>query len=310
MNRLIYSISCCIIGIFALALLPLCAQTVTRLEPEISSAFDRISLGGDFALELHYGKQYHVQVDVEDLYAEYVLLAIADSSLTVSVDDRRVPGDVRRLFRNREASQPVFRVSVTMPESLSYLRLSDNASLASADDLVFDPDEFGLRTTGNARTAVFTVRSARLSLDMDKKSDVQMRSESDTVFVRLAGNASLSLGQRAKRTVINSVANASVRLDGETGEMDVQIRGTSKAILNGRADLLSFDMANSANVNAISLEGREAHAKMNGICTLSLSVTDDLYVDMNHGSSLYFLNEPDVHVRYVKNSSIMPYDRK
>ena len=137
-----------------------------------------------------------------------------------------------------------------------------------------------------------------------------MRSESDTVFVRLAGNASLTLGQRVKRTVINSVANASVRLDGEAEVLDVQMRGTSKAILNGRADLLSFDMANSANVNAISLEGREAHAKMNGICTLSLSVTDDLYVDMTHGASLYFLNEPDVHVRYVKNSSLMPYDRK
>ena len=286
------------------------AQTVTRLEPEIYSAFDRILLGGDFALELHYGKQYRVQVDVEELYAEYVLLAVEDSSLTVSVDERRVPGDVRRLFRNREASQPVFRVSVTMPETLSYLRLSNNSSLASADDLVFNPDEFGLRTTDNAGTAVFTVRSGRVSLDMDKKSDVQMRSESDTVFVRLAGNASLTLGQRVKRTVINSVANASVRLDGEAEVLDVQMRGTSKAILNGRADLLSFDMANSANVNAISLEGREAHAKMNGICTLSLSVTDDLYVDMTHGASLYFLNEPDVHVRYVKNSSLMPYDRK
>ena len=310
MNKLIYRILYQIIGIFALALLPMRAQTVTRLEPADISAFGRISLGGDFALELHYGKQFRVQVDVEELYADYVLLAVEDSSLTVSVDDRRVPGDVRRLFRNREASQPVFRVSVTMPETLSYLRLADNASLASADELVFDPDEFGLRATDNARTAAFTVGSSRVSLDMDKKSEVQMRSESDTVFVRLAGNASLTLGHRTKRTVVNSVANASILLEGETEEMDVQMKGTSKAILNGRAALLSFDMANSANVNAISLECREAQAKMNGICTLSLSVTDDLYVDMTHGASLYFLNEPDVHVRYVKNSSLMPYDRK
>ncbi len=99
-------------------------------------------------------------------------------------------------------------------------------------------------------------------------------------------------------------------MEGETGELDVQMRGTSKAILNGRAERVSFDMANSTNANAISMECREAHAAMNGICTLSLSVTDDLYVDMNHGASLYFLNEPDVHVRYIKNSSLMPYDRK
>ena len=79
------------------------AQTVTRLMPEEISAFERISLGGDFALELRYGKQFRVQVDVEELFADYVLMAVEDSSLTVSVDDRRVPGDVRRLYRNREA---------------------------------------------------------------------------------------------------------------------------------------------------------------------------------------------------------------
>ena len=286
------------------------AQTVAQLVPEDLSAFGRISLGGDFALDLQYGKQFRVQVDVEELYAEFVLIAVEDSTLSVSVDERRVPGDVRRMYRNREASQPVFRVSVTMPETLSYLRLADNASLASADELVFDPDEFGLRTTDNARTAVFTVPSGRVSLDMDKKSEVQMRSESDTVFVRLAGNASLALGQRSKRTVVNSVANSSVQLEGETEELEVQMKGTSKAILNGGAGRVSFDMANSTNANAISLKCREAHAAMNGICTLSLSVTDDLYVDMSHGASLYFLNEPDVHVRYIKNSSLMPYDRK
>ena len=286
------------------------AQTVTRLEPADLPSFDRISLGGDFALELRYGKQFRVQVDVEELYAEYVLLAVEDSSLTVSVDDRRVPGDVRRLYRNREASQPVFRVSVTMPESLSYLRLADNASLASADDLVFHPDEFALRTTDNARTASFTVPSRRFSLDMDKKSEVLMRCDSDTLFIRMAGNSNLSLEQHVKTTVVNSVANTSLQLEGETEGLDVHLKGTSKAILNGQADHVSFEMANSTNVNAISLECREARATMNGICSLSLSVTDDLYVDLTHGANLYFLNEPNVHVQYIKNSSLMPYDRK
>ena len=310
MNRLIYIILNLFIGIFTLALVPIRAQTVTRLEPEGLPSFNRISLGGDFALELHYGKQFRVQVDVEELYAEYLMMAVEDSSLTVSVDSRRVPGDIRRIFRNREAYKPVFRVSVTMPESLSYLRLADNASLASADDLVFNPDEFALRTTDNARTATFTVRSGRVSLDMDKKSEVLMRSDSDTLFIRMAGNSNLSLEQHTGTTVVNSMANTSIQLEGETEGMDVHVKGTSKAILNGRADHASFDMANSTNVNAISLECREARAKMNGICSLSLSVTDDLYVDMTHGASLYFLNEPNVHVLYVKSSSLMPYDRK
>lgn len=310
MNRLIYRILSIAIGTIALAAVPLRAQTVTRLAPEDIPAFDRISLGGDFALDLRYGKQFRVQVDVEELYADYILLAVEDSSLNVSVDERRVPGDVRRLYRNKDASQPVFRVSVTMPETLSFLRLSDNAFLASADELVFHPEEFALRTTDNAATASFVVQSRRVSLDMDKKSAAQMRSDADTLFVRMAGNSNLTLEQHARITVVNAVANTSMQLDGETEGMEVHVKGTSKAILNGRAGRASFDMANSTNVNAISLECREAHAVMSGICTLSLSVTDDLYVDMNHGANLYFLNEPNVHVQYIKNSSLMPYDRK
>jgi len=310
MNRLIYRILSAFIGILALAIVPVRGQTVTQLVPEDLPSFDRISLGGDFSLDLRYGKQFRVQVDVEELYADYILLAVEDSSLNVSVDDRRVPGDVRRMFRNKEASQPVFRVSVTMPETLAYLRLTENSSLSSADELVFNPDEFALRTTDNARTASFSVPSRRVSLDMDKKSEAQMRCDSDTLFIRMAGNSNLTLEQHVKTTVVNSMANTSMQLDGETEGLEVHMKGTSKAILNGRAGQVSFEMANSTGVNAISLECREAHAVMNGICTLSLSVTDDLYVDLSHGASLYFMNEPNVHVQYIKNSSIMPYDRK
>lgn len=305
-----YRILGVLIGIITLASVPVCAQTVTQLVPENLPAFDRISLGGDFALDLKYGKQFRVQVNVEELYADYVLLAVEDSSLNVSVDDRRVPGDVKRLYHNKDASQPVFRVSVTMPETLSYLRLAENAFLSSADDLVFNPDEFALRTTDNARTASFTVPSRRVSLDMDKKSEAQMRSDADTLFVRMAGNSNLTLEQHGKSTVVNTQANTSLEMDGETDELEVHVKGTSKVILNGGAGTASFEMANSTNVNAISLECREAHAVMNGICTLSLSVTDDLYVDLSHGANLYFLNEPNVHVQYIKNSSLMPYDRK
>ena len=110
MNRLIYRILISVIGIMTLAMLPMRAQTVTQLEPEDLPAFGRISLGGDFALELQYGKQFRVQVDVEELYAEFVLMAVEDSTdvdtllapqgrvigaLTDSTQHRRSPMEFR-----------------------------------------------------------------------------------------------------------------------------------------------------------------------------------------------------------------------
>ena len=41
-----------------------------------------------------------------------------------------------------------------------------------------------------------------------------------------------------------------------------------------------------------------------------MHVADSPHTYMSHGASLYFLNEPNVHVQYIKNSSLMPYDRK
>ena len=309
MNSLIYKTLIVATAIVALAISPGRAQTIQRVEDALPE-FGRIAVGGDFVLEVRYAKQYSATLQIEELFADYVQVAVEDSTLTVSVDERRVPADVRRLYRGRDALPPVFNLRVTMPETLSYLRLSDRASLGRVDELVIHPDELGIRVTDNAVISGLTTDARRVSLDLDKRANVSMRADSDTLFVRMAGNSTLMLEQHSKRAVVNAVSNASLTLDGETEEMTVSVKGTTKTILNGQAGKVKYEMANSSSVNAYSLQSGEANAVLSGICTLYDATEKDLTVDLSHGATLIFLNSPAIHVENIRNSSLIPYEKK
>ena len=52
---------------------PLFGQSVREIPLENLSAFHSIEVGGEFVLDIQYGKQYRVQLSVEELFADYVI---------------------------------------------------------------------------------------------------------------------------------------------------------------------------------------------------------------------------------------------
>ena len=134
MKSLNHKILFLLIGMLALSMLPMRAQSVRESVREALPAFSSISLGGDFSMEIRYGKQFSARLNVEDIFAEYVRFNVADSTLTVELDERKVPMDVKKRFRAKDGNA-TFRIIVTMPEYLRTLRLQDRATLLAADDL-------------------------------------------------------------------------------------------------------------------------------------------------------------------------------
>jgi hypothetical protein len=271
-------------------------------------AFHSIELGGDFALDIEYGKQYRMRLSVEELFADYVMFSALDSTLAVTLDERRVPTEVRRLFRGKEA--PVFRVSVTMPETLRSLELDGRSVLLSADDLVVDPDSFELRVTDNARVASLAFGSGRVALTLDKKADVDMSVTCDSLSVSLAGTADLDLTHHTQVSAFETSGSSTLAVKGETGLLKLNSRGFSKSILNGEAPVVRYKLANSSQVNATLLEAKRAFVEMSGLGSLTQAASEELSVDLSAGATVYFLNDPAIRVIYLKNASLIPYDRK
>ena len=295
---------------FTLVSLPLFGQSVREETRDELPAFSSISLGGDFSLDIRYGKQYSAQLGVESLMADYVLFSVMDSTLTVSLDERRVPAEVRKVFRGKDAATPTFNLVVTMPETLRLLHLEDRSVLLSADDLVVDPDGVEIRVTDQARIASFAFGSGCVRLNMDKKGSVKMNVTCDSLHVRQAGNSNLELTYHTQVCAFELNGSCSLAVAGETELLKLDSKGFSKSILNGKAPVVRYKLANSSQVNATMLEAGQAFVEMAGLGTLTQAASESLTVDLSGGATVYFLNDPVIHVLYLKNASLIPYDRK
>ena len=309
MKKLIYIFLSLTIFLSALAQ-PLFGQTVRETDYRELPAFHSIELGGDFSLDIQYGKQYEVRLSVEELFADYMMFSALDSTLAVTLDERRVPAEVRRVFRGKDAAAPVFRVFVTMPESLRSLKLDARAVLLSADDLVVDSDRFRLQVSENARVASLAFGSGRVELSLDRKADVRMSVTCDSLSVVQAGTANLDLTHHTLVSSFDVSGSSTLALKGETGLLKINARGFTKSILNGTAPVARYKLANSSQVNATLLETSRAFVEMSGLGSLTQAASEELSVDLSGGATVYFLNDPSIHVIYLKNASLIPYDRK
>lgn len=299
-----------IILLLSIVSFPLFGQSVRETVRDELPAFSRITLGGDFSMDIRYGKQYAATLGVENLLADYVLFSVMDSTLTVSLDERRVPAEVRKLYRGKDATTPTLNLVVTMPETLRLLRLEDRSVLLSADDLVVDPGGLRVEVTDQARVASFAFGSGCVDLNLDRKGSVKMNVTCDSLHVRQAGNSNLELTYHTQVCAFELNGSCTLAVAGETELMKLDSKGFSKSILNGKAPVVRYKLANSSQVNATMLEAGQAFVEMAGLGTLTQAASESLTVDLSGGATVYFLNDPAIHVLYLKNASLIPYDRK
>lgn len=311
MKRLNHRLLLVLIAIAASGSLPLFAQRVRASVQDELPAFSRIVLGGEFSLDVRYGKQYRARMAVEELFGDYVQFAVADSTLTVSIDERKVPGEVRKLFKGKDSRSPEFRIEVTMPETLRELALDGHAVLNSVEDLVYDGSSLSVRLSDNARIASVAFSADRIRLSLDRKADATLSVACDSLFVEQAGASNLDVTHRSAASTFAVGGSATLLVKGETGLLKLDAKGFSKSILNGKAPVARFQIGTSSQVNAVSLENARAFAEVAGLnSSLTTAATDELTVDLGTGATVYFLNDPTIRVLYLKNASLIPYDRK
>ena len=308
MRPLVYKILAVAIGILSLGYSAAFAQSPRDIEKNNLSVFTGITLGGEFTLEVKYGSQYAAKLTTEEMLADYVQFAVSDGKLSVSVDERKVPAEVKRLFRGKNAA--TYRLIVTMPEGLRSVNLSDKAIFLSADDRVFHPEGVEIIAKENAKINTLKFTSDRVSVKMERKAEATLEVTCDSLDVDMSGSTNLTLTQHAEKVGYALAFNANLVVSGETESLSLSAKGTSKAILNGTAPVASFKVTNASNVNAVNLEVEEARVEMNGLCTLTQAATQDLYVNIGSGSTLVFKNEPTFHILNVKSASLTHYDKK
>ena len=271
-------------------------------------AFTRIEVSGDFRIEISEQPGYSVAVSVDDALRNYVQAYVDGDVLKIYLDDKKLTPEIRRRYRSRTAEEPVLRASVGMPSSLRSLTLGDKAVLGGVTGEVFAADSAKFFLSGDARIDRLALTGGGcVHVAMDRRASAELSAECGSLSLEMGGSSRIRLDMRCDEASLRLSSNSSGVFGCESGNISVVAKGTSRAIFNGSASAVQYELSGSTDVNAENLKCVDAKVDMSGFCTLTESASGSLFLVMSNGAKLVYKNSPVFFINSIRNSSVIRY---
>ena len=312
------------IGLVCLFALPARAQTAGTEEKSLPvGEFTSLSVTDDFEVSLVKGR-HGVKITSEKELIPYIQVYVRSRTLFITYDEKSVPKDIKKLFKGRGASDPVFRAVVTMPE-VGGISLSNNATLSAAED--FDGSGFELNLADKAQVKTLSLKLDGAVLNLKKNAQASLNLEvSNRLEINVEGNASLKLGGKADELALNAAGSsevtlaadtkssnlttsgsAGVSLSQKTEKMTLNVGGSSRVNLSGEAENLQIHGERNAQVEANAFSVEKCEASMSGSSRINISISESLEASLVGGSALYYTGTPAIKIGKVIKSTLAPY---
>ena len=270
------------------------------------SAFKALVVTGEFEVTVVTGPVYNVVFSVDEPYREYLICDISNQTLTIGVNEKSVPKEVKNLYKGRNAQVPTFKATVSLPDNLQSIKMTGKSVLYNT---VETPSlvECTIEATDNAVIKQCHVTAPKITLKADKRSNVLATFSSDAVALDLSGFSVVNVTNENVTGLNITLANAaSVVTSGDVKNLSVSAKGTSKAAINGKAEKASFDVNGSADINASNFSGETVSVKMSSLTTLNVTAEKELILDsLNGGASLTYTGDPKVSIKEVVKSTVL-----
>ena len=299
------------------------AQFVNHLEETTLPVgeFTMVSANGDFEVTLSKGS-YGVRLTTDKNLTPYVQVYVRSNTLYLTYDEKSVPKDIKKLYKGKNASQPVFRAVVSMPQ-LNGINLDDNVILSSAE--AFYGSDVVITLTDKAQVRNLTVQGNSITVDMKKNSQAALTLTADKKMeVTTDDKAILKLAEKAREITLNAKGNSDNALSGEgeilnlnlsekttsnvnhrTKNAVLNVGGSSKLILNGTGEYLEVKGGKNAEVEAVAFPVKTMKAELDG-GKVNVAVEKELNVTLLGGSSLFFTGSPTLIVNKIVKSTLAP----
>lgn len=286
------------------------ASAQTRESNTPVSHFSELNVSGDFIINIVSGSKTGVKIEADATISDLVKVSTRGDILTVSVDDKKLTGEFARLFKGRNANNPVLKATITAaPMSLKALNLSNRVVLESVAEDVFHNTNVLVSLTNSTEVRQASIDAARITLVMGKKSKGTFELSADaSLSIEASGSSELTIDQDSDQTDIKLSSSADLLLKGRCQTFSISTKGRSKAVVNGSCEKASYTMEDASDVNAINLVAKSATIDMNDGCSLAEAATDAIEVSMTGGASLIFAGNPVFVVNNIKNSSVITYE--
>ena len=292
------------------------------------SEFNAVSVSDDFEVTVSRGA-CGVRLTVDKELAPYVEVYVRAKVLYISYDENAVPKDLRKLYRGKGALTPVFRVVATLPE-LQEVSLSDNATLNGTAE--FPAKDFVLTAAGKSQVKNLSVSASSARISMKKSAIANLTLRTDRgVEVNTDNSANLKLtftGREMALTADGSsvvVADSSlpteslnlatggssqVSVTADTNKLDLTTEGSSKLVLTGKAVEMKVKGSRSSVVDAFAMPLETVEANLSNSCTVTVSVSKWLKVNLVGGSALFYSGKPEFKIDQIVRSTLAPYGTK
>ena len=299
------------------------AQFVNHLEESTLPVgeFTMVSASGDFEVTLSKGS-YGVRLTTDKNLTPYVQVYVRSNTLYLTYDEKSVPKDIKKLYKGKNASQPVFRAVVSMPQ-LNGIELDDNVILSSAE--AFYGSDIVISLTDKAQVRNLTVQGNSITVNMKKNAQAALTLTADKKMeVTTDDKAILKLAEKAREITLNAKGNSDNALSGEgeiltlnlsetttsnvshrTKNAVLNVGGSSKLILTGTGEYLEVKGGKNAEVEAVAFPVKTMKAELDG-GKVNVAVEKEMNVTLLGGSSLFFTGSPTLIVNKIVKSTLAP----
>ncbi|MBR5073591.1 MAG: DUF2807 domain-containing protein [Bacteroidales bacterium] len=300
-NRVLVFVICT----FALIASCFVAPAQTKQVSHDFSAFDALDVDYDFDVRVVDSRNYSVSLNVQDVLKDYVKVYVKNHTLYITLDEKSLPSDVRKMFRGRKSDGPVLEATVHMPEPLSAVKMAGSSTLSVNYDL--ECKDFRLDLEESARVKQLTVDAGTVTVTAAGKSYADLVLYADEIKLNVSGNSLVEFEQDSESLDIVAGGSSEVRMEGETLNASLTTSGSSRVTLNGKTSDLTVTGSGSSNIDAINLKASECSVKLSNSCKVYEAATETIHVDMTGNSTLVFDGDPVIDIINVKSSTLQRY---
>ena len=285
------------------------------------SEFNAVNVSDDFEVTVSRGT-YGVRLTVDKELAPYVEVYVRSKVLYISYDEKAVPKELRKQYRGKGALTPVFRVVAYTPE-LQAVTLSDNATLTGVEE--FTAGEFELTTAGKSQVKNLSISATSARISMKKNAVATLNLKTDRgVEVNTDNSANLKLTFTGRELALTADGSSVVVADGGTtrslnlstgGSSQVSVISDTEKVevtsaLTGKALEMEVKGSRSSVVDAFAMPMEEVEANLSNSCTVTVSVSKKVSVNLVGGSSLFYSGSPVFEIEKIVKSTLAPYGTK
>lgn len=273
-------------------------QTSINLAP-----FNCLSVAGNFSVSLVRGADYRALVSVEDGYMDYVVCSVTGNVLTIGLDERRVPSEVKRQYRGKGTPDPVFSAIIYVPELVQSVTLMDKSVLCDTED-VFDKAKVVFELKDNASARQMDLSSQCVRISMQNKSTADFKVSCKLLEAETFNSSSLTMDAVSEDSSYSLQGSSRIVAKCRGSRVGIKTKSNSNMTLVGSGDSITYDLSGTSEVNALDFEVPDAKITMTSVCLLSQAAYKTMTLNLNGGSAVFFRNDPQVTIENIKSSTV------